>query len=120
MPAVAESVNDLVIAGAPLTVKVSVRFPVPAAFVAPSVTVDVPVNVGVPEIIPVLVFTDSTHAVDTIGSAGIDGRELATRLVLLIPDGPRRLTETEQAGFVSAYDVGIQSISEILITQGLW
>jgi hypothetical protein len=39
-------------------VSVSVALPVPLAFVAPSVTVDVPVEVGVPEISPLAVFTD--------------------------------------------------------------
>jgi hypothetical protein len=39
-------------------VKVSVALPVPLAFVAASVTVDVPVEVGVPEISPLAVLTD--------------------------------------------------------------
>ena len=40
-------------------VSVRVAVPVPVALVALSVTVDVPAAVGVPEIIPVDVFTDS-------------------------------------------------------------
>jgi hypothetical protein len=40
------------------TVTVSVPVPVPAALVALNVTVDVPADVGVPEINPVPVFTD--------------------------------------------------------------
>jgi hypothetical protein len=42
---------------ATLTVNVSVFVPVPPAFVALNVTVEVPVAVGVPEMTPVLVFT---------------------------------------------------------------
>ena len=42
-----------------LIVNVSVAFPVPALFVALSVTVEVPAVVGVPEINPVLLFTPS-------------------------------------------------------------
>jgi hypothetical protein len=41
-----------------LTVSVNVLLPVPPAFVAPSVTVEVPDAVGVPEMRPVLVLTD--------------------------------------------------------------
>ena len=41
-----------------LIVKVSVALPVPPALVALMVTVYVPAVVGVPEINPVLVFTD--------------------------------------------------------------
>ena len=44
--------------GAGLIVKVSVWLPVPPALVALMVTVYVPAVVGVPEIKPVLVFTD--------------------------------------------------------------
>jgi hypothetical protein len=43
----------------PLTVSVKVALPVPLAFVALSVTDDVPAPVGVPEINPLLVFTVS-------------------------------------------------------------
>jgi len=39
-------------------VSVSVAVPVPLAFVALSVTVDVPTVVGVPEINPLVVLTD--------------------------------------------------------------
>ena len=42
-----------------LTVNVSVALPVPPAFVALSVTVEVPVAVGVPEISPLTLFTES-------------------------------------------------------------
>ena len=50
----------LVITGtAGFTVKLSVALPVPPAFVALKVTVEVPVAVGVPEITPVLLLTDS-------------------------------------------------------------
>jgi len=44
--------------GAGLTVKVNVALPVPPALVALMVTVYVPAVVGIPEITPVLVFTD--------------------------------------------------------------
>jgi hypothetical protein len=47
-----------VITGADLTVSVNMAEPVPAAFVAVSVTVNVPAAVGMPEIVPVDVFTD--------------------------------------------------------------
>jgi len=43
--------------GGGLIVKVSVALPVPPAFVALIVTVNVPAVVGVPEIIPLVVFT---------------------------------------------------------------
>jgi hypothetical protein len=52
----------LVIAGTPeveFTVSVRVALPVPEELVAPRVTVEVPAAVGVPEINPVLVFTES-------------------------------------------------------------
>ena len=45
--------------GAGLTVSVKVALPVPPAFVALSVTVVVPAVVGVPEINPVVLLTDS-------------------------------------------------------------
>ena len=45
--------------GAGLIVSVSVALPVPPAFVALSVTVDVPAVVGVPEINPLVLLTDS-------------------------------------------------------------
>jgi hypothetical protein len=45
--------------GAGLIVRVNEAFPVPPAFVALSVTVAVTTVVGVPEISPVPVFTDS-------------------------------------------------------------
>ena len=45
--------------GAELIVKVSVAVPVPALLVALNVTVDVPAVVGVPEINPVAVLTDT-------------------------------------------------------------
>jgi hypothetical protein len=49
----------LVIAGATaVIVSVRVAWPVPPALVAPSVTVEVPEAVGVPETNPVAVFTD--------------------------------------------------------------
>jgi hypothetical protein len=52
------AVVALVIAGgATAMVTVSVALPVPPAFVALSVTVEVPAAVGVPEITPVAVFT---------------------------------------------------------------
>jgi hypothetical protein len=41
-----------------LTVSVRVAWPVPPLLVAPSVTVEVPAEVGVPEINPVAVLTD--------------------------------------------------------------
>jgi hypothetical protein len=41
-----------------VTVTVSVAVPVPPAFVAPRVTLDVPVAEGVPVMRPVAVFTD--------------------------------------------------------------
>ena len=54
------AVVPLVITGAPTEiVSVRVAVPVPVALVALSVTVDVPAAVGVPEIIPVDVFTVS-------------------------------------------------------------
>ena len=50
----------LVITGAGgLTVSVSVAVPVPPAFVALNVIVDIPTAVGVPEIRPVTVLTES-------------------------------------------------------------
>jgi hypothetical protein len=58
IPTVPLAVVALVIAGgATATVTVRVAFPVPPAFVALSVTVEVPAVVGVPEIAPVAVFT---------------------------------------------------------------
>ena len=49
----------LVITGAAaVMVSVRVALPVPPALVAPSVTVEVPAEVGVPEISPVAVLTD--------------------------------------------------------------
>ena len=42
-----------------LMVSVRVAFPVPPLFVALSVTVDVPAAVGVPEIRPLVVLTES-------------------------------------------------------------
>ena len=56
------AVNALVIAGgaeAALIVKVNVAVPVPAALVALNVTLDVPAAVGVPEMMPVVVSTES-------------------------------------------------------------
>jgi hypothetical protein len=56
------AVNALVIAGgaeAALIVKVNVADPVPAALVALNVTLDVPAAVGVPEMTPVAVLTES-------------------------------------------------------------
>lgn len=41
-----------------ITVNVRVAWPVPPVFVAPSVTVEPPAAVGVPEISPVAVLTD--------------------------------------------------------------
>jgi hypothetical protein len=58
-PTVPLAVVPLVIAGAAVIVSVSVALPVPAAFVALSVTIEVPAAVGVPEINPLPVFTDS-------------------------------------------------------------
>jgi hypothetical protein len=58
LPTVPLAVVLLVIAGtAEAMVIVSVAVPVPALFVALSVTVEVPAAVGVPEINPVAVFT---------------------------------------------------------------
>ncbi len=48
----------MITGGAGLIVKVSVWLPVPPALVALIVTLYVPAVVGVPEIKPVLVFTD--------------------------------------------------------------
>jgi hypothetical protein len=60
VPTVPDVGLRLIITGAGTeTVSVRVAEPVPAVFVALSVTVDVPAPVGVPEIIPVDVFTDS-------------------------------------------------------------
>ncbi len=54
------AVAKLVMAGdCGLTVRVKVWVPVPPAFVALKVTEDVPALVGVPEITPVLVLTES-------------------------------------------------------------
>ena len=56
------AVNALVIAGgaeAALIVKVNVAVPVPAALVALNATLDVPAAVGVPEMTPVAVSTES-------------------------------------------------------------
>jgi hypothetical protein len=52
------AVAALVIVGRAAMVSVNVAFPVPALFVALSVTVEVPTAVGVPEINPEVVFTD--------------------------------------------------------------
>jgi hypothetical protein len=49
----------LITGAATLMVSVSVAVPVPVAFVALSVTVETPAPLGVPEINPVAVFTDS-------------------------------------------------------------
>jgi len=51
-------VVTLVITGTAVTVSVRVAFPVPALFVALSVIVETPPLVGVPEIKPVVVFTE--------------------------------------------------------------
>ena len=48
----------MITGGAGLMVKVNVALPVPPALVALMVTLYVPAVVGVPEITPVLVFTD--------------------------------------------------------------
>ena len=56
-----------------LTVKVSVRVPVPPAFVAVKVMVALPVAEGVPEMSPVVVFTFNPA-----------GRPLAPKLVGLL------------------------------------
>ena len=55
------AVVALVIAGdvSTLTVKANVAVPVPAALVALNVTLDVPAAVGVPEMTPVAVLTES-------------------------------------------------------------
>jgi hypothetical protein len=46
--------------GAPtVIVRVSVALPVPVLFVALNVTVEVPAAIGVPEISPLVVFTDN-------------------------------------------------------------
>ena len=59
-PTVPLAVSGLVMTGlAGFTVSDSVAVPVPLAFVAPMVTDDVPAAVGVPEITPVAVLTDS-------------------------------------------------------------
>ena len=59
VPTVPLAVRALVIAGfAGLIVMVSVAVPVPPAFVALIVTLDVPAAVGVPVIAPVAVLTD--------------------------------------------------------------
>jgi hypothetical protein len=58
LPTVPLALVVLVIAGgATAIVTVRVALPVPPAFVALSVTVEVPAAVGVPEITPVAVFT---------------------------------------------------------------
>ena len=58
IPTVPLAVVALVIAGgATATVTVRVALPVPPAFVALSVTVEVPAAIGVPEITPVAAFT---------------------------------------------------------------
>ena len=58
LPTVPVAVVALVITGAAaLIVKTSVAEPVPLAFVALIVTLDVPAVVGVPEMIPVAVLT---------------------------------------------------------------
>ena len=55
------ALNELVITGvfAALIVKVNVAVPVPAAFVARNPMLDVPAAVGVPEMTPVAVLTES-------------------------------------------------------------
>ncbi len=55
------ALNALVIAGVPdaLIVKVNVAEPVPAALVALNATLDVPAALGVPEMTPVAVLTES-------------------------------------------------------------
>jgi hypothetical protein len=58
LPTVPLAVVALVIAGAAtVTVRVRVALPLPPAFVALSVTVEVPAAVEVPEITPEAVFT---------------------------------------------------------------
>jgi hypothetical protein len=61
IPTGPEVEDRLVITGAAIVVIVSVRvaLPVPLAFVALSVTVDVPAVVGVPEINPVVPLNDN-------------------------------------------------------------
>ena len=59
MPVVPVAVVWLVMTGTGgLTVRVRSAVPVPPLLVAPSVTVEVPVAVGVPEMSPVEVLTD--------------------------------------------------------------
>ena len=59
LPTVPLAEVALVIAGAAaVMVSVRVALPVPLLLVAPSVTVELPAAVGVPEINPVAVFTD--------------------------------------------------------------
>ena len=48
----------LVITGTPVMLRVRVAVPVPAALVALRVTVEVPAEVGVPEINPLVVLAD--------------------------------------------------------------
>jgi len=60
VPVVPLAVVALVImGGGTAIVSVRVAFPVPVLLVALSVTVEVPAELGVPEINPVLLFTDS-------------------------------------------------------------
>ena len=58
----------MITGGAGLMVKVKVALPVPPALVALMVTVYVPAVVGVPEITPVLVFTDRPAGSTPAGS----------------------------------------------------
>ena len=53
------AVAGLVITGTAVMVRVRVAEPVPAALVALSVTVEIPAEVGVPEINPLAVLTDN-------------------------------------------------------------
>ncbi len=68
-------------------------------------------------IIPSVFHVENPHVMD---KSPLKVELLMERTVLLDTGGLRRYTEAEKQRFTERYEVGIQHISEILITAGMW